>query len=275
MGINWSISKYQSRLEFAAVSVMSLMMMLFGISFALLPNLAIFARLAGIGIHITPQIFALGCFVGMFGYPIMLHPKVKAAAIEFKQEVFMVCSFPILLYFLLVGADQIRRGWAITPVVQLGIYGLILLLSFAIFRGYRRWLELASNLLLAALMMTTALIFAFMPSSRLFVLTNQATGWNLVPISFAMLSAICAIGFLVMPFIRTPHPFLRRLTFAMLEMPIFLYGLLILINGVAINPAGAILAGLTLLSLFALVALLGGALYRNSLADEVGRRVRL
>lgn len=268
VGIYWSNKKYQFYVENAALICMVCLMGLFAVAFLFTPNMATFQRLENLGILISPKSFGIGALLFSLGY-LLIGSVFKNRSNEFRQWVFIVSSLPVLFYFLAVGIDQIRRGLFITIIAYIGIYFIIILLSFAIFRSYHRLLEIASVLLLIVLMGVMAVTFAFMPNSAIFYGFNRIFGLHLVPFSLAMLSFFCAIGFMTMPFIKKSHPLLKRVLFSVFACPVLIYALMVFCSLVLSNVTTTIIGGLSLLTLFALISLLGVALYRNRDSHEI------
>lgn len=259
--------RYQRVVESLAVGSMTVMMGLFILIFLLAPNQTTFERLQRVDILITPLQFAFLCFLGMLGFPLLLLPDLRRRARTLKNEIFLLCSIPILLYLLPVAYESLTRGWSLVPLVNFGIYMIIVLLSVAVYHGYSRLLEIGACLIMLLLMLASSLIFAFMPTLTFFNSVAAALGVRLVPMSFALVSLAAGLGFLTLPFLTRLPVVLRRLLFSIYASPFLLYSLVVLYN---LRGAGgaALIIPASLINLFLLMCLLGFALYRDEESER-------
>lgn len=261
-------SKYQSWLEKAITPVMMLVMFTSALSFLMLPNQQVFDRLALAKINITPAQFAVGCLIGMVCYPLLLLPIVRHADITWRRIGFDICAAPILAYSLPVGYFLwLTGGNPLTITVYVAIYVLIILTGIALYRGkdtvreqFR--LELVAVALMIALMLLGAWGFAFHPNMDVFNATWERFGIGFTPGTLAVLCALGAVGYslILVPRFQRSIATWRRFWFGVCASPYLLY--IIPLAYYMIKTANGISSAI-FLALFALVVLLGLALYRR------------
>lgn len=256
-------TRYQQTLELLSSLVMMGAMFWFAVVFLNAPSPTILNRLSEAGIVIPPTVFGVLCILGMFGYLLMLSPRLRRAAVDVKMEIFFICAVPILLYLLPVFFDLITQRLTLTPFIYFGIFLTMIVHGTALYFNYSRTLELSVAGILFGLFFLTSATFATMTRASYLTTVNAWLPVELVPMTFALYCLASAIGYALLPWV--PLPFrLKRIAFALLSLPSALLALILGYN--VLMGTGAVtnlLTVVTLIDLSLLLVLLGCALYRR------------
>lgn len=261
-------TRYYRVLEVVFQLLLMTMMFLFGATFVAVPNRSIFRTLALYDVHITPVGFAVACFLFGLICPFMLSPRMRKVAADWKAAASILATAPMIFYFLVIFFIMvfIQRTLSITPIFYFSNYLLIVLVPLAVFRGYRRWIEVVSTTALCAVLIMFIIALLASPNLTLFDRFNQDFGSHFTAQHLGLLCVLAVIGYvgLLFPLPRFSCR-VRRVFFLAFESPIGMTTVFYFYN-VSSTVGAAIIPPLAFINLSFLIALLGFALC------PVGRR---
>ncbi len=266
-----NFGRYYRFLEVVFQFLMMTMMLLFGATFLIVPNLNIFRTLAANDVHITPAGFAAACLFFALICPFMLSPRMRKVGADWKAALAIVSTAPMIFYFLIIFYLMvfIEHTFSITPLFYFSNYLLIILVPIAVFRGYHRWIEVVSTAALCAILMMFLIALIANPSMPLFNKINHDLNFGFTSVQLMILCGLSILGYLLLLFpLKRFTCRLRRVFFLAFESPIGIVTMVYFYNA-ATTSGAAVIPPLAFINLSFLIGLLCYALCPN------GRRLFL